>query len=414
MATAFMSGPRMHIDWRGNSLRLERFFLTTFWEQCVRILRFMGYPINNFSTLERMMLAQALELGRRGHVVEVAFDGVRRPEAAQAAHAFAPSVTLHFDLPGSPGVRRPLAMLRYVAAVRRLLAAGHYDIVHLYFDPGARLVNQLARLFPRVTFLRTIGSTPLASGERRYLDGLKRRKWLFDLAQMKKVVCVGSHIGDMLVRYGLPAGRIEVIPNATDIERFRRTEPARPSATLRLGFVGRLTAVKNIELLIAGMGLLVRQHGVADVHLTLVGDGDMRAALVALVEREQLGDHVSFAGQVGDIPGMLNRDIDLYVQASHNEGCPAAVIEAMACEVPVLLSAIPGHLQVATPDLHASYFDAGDAAGFARCVLAARADYGRCRERAARARQHIVATYSIAAWIDQELAVYRALLGAGG
>lgn len=377
----------------------------------MRILRWMGYPINNFSTLERMMCAQAMELQRRGHHMAIAFDGVRRPEAVAAARAFAPGVTLHLDLPSDPGLRHPWRTLRYARQAMRLLAAGQYDIVHLYFDPGARILNQLARLFPRTVFVRTIGSTPVPRGTRRYLDGIKRRKWVFDVAQMRTLVCVGAHIGRMLGGYGVAAQRITVIPNATDVERFRRTSAHGSGTPLRLGFVGRFNPVKNIELMIAGMDLLVREHGLRDVHLTLVGEGELRAALEAQVEQAGLRPYVRFAGQVADIPGLLNRDIDVYVQASHNEGCPAAVIEAMACEVPVVLSAIDGHLQVAAPDVHGTYFRAGDAADFARAILAVRADYPHYVAQAVRARQHIVSTFGIAAWIERELALYDTLVG---
>ena len=377
----------------------------------MRILRWMGYPINNFSTLERMMCAQAMALAQRGHHMAIAFDGVRRPAAVAAARLFAPDVTLHLDLPSDPGLRHPWRTLRYARQAIGLLAAGQYDIVHLYFDPGARILNQLARLFPRTVFVRTIGSTPVPRGTRRYLDGIKRRKWVFDVAQMQTLVCVGAHIGRMLAGYGVAPERIAVIPNATDVERFRRSTPHSRGAVLRLGFVGRFNPVKNIALMIQGMGLLVRQHGVRDVQLTLVGEGELRAALEAQVAHEQLQSYVHFAGQVADIAGLLNHDIDVYVQASHNEGCPAAVIEAMACEVPVVLSAIDGHLQVATPDVHGTYFRAGDAADFARAILAVRADYPHYLAQAVRARQHIVSTFGIAAWIERELALYDTLTG---
>ncbi|MBA5690076.1 glycosyltransferase family 4 protein [Rugamonas apoptosis] len=378
----------------------------------MRILRFMGYPINNFSTLERMMLSQASRLQQLGHTVEIAFDGIRTAAAAQAAQAYAPDVKLHFDLPANCSLQRPWTVWAYARAARRLIAAGHFDIVHLYFDPGARVINQLARLFPNVKFLRTIGSTPVPRGTRRYLDRLKQRKWVLDLARMEKVICVGEHIGDMLVQYGVARQRIVVIPNATDVERFQRLRPHRhqQGARLRLGFVGRLNPVKNIELMIRGMGLLVREHQVRNIELTLIGDGQLRQPLEALAVAEGVADYVHFAGAVSDIPAALNDDIDVYVQASHNEGCPAAVIEAMACEVPVILSDIEGHRQVATPELHGTYFRAGDTADFVRCVLALQEDYGRYRAQAARARQHVVATYSIDAWIRQELGVYTALL----
>lgn len=375
----------------------------------MRILRFMGYPINNFATLERMMVAQAQSLRAQGHQLDIAFDGIRRPEAAEAARQHAPEIGLHFGLPDRFGMRQPGAALRYARAASRLISEGRYDIVHVYFDPAASLLNQLARFHPRVAFLRTLGTTPLPRGGRRYLDPLKRKKWVFDTTQMRRVICVGQHISDILAEYGIARDKLVVVPNATDIRRFDRRVPHQHDKVLRLGFVGRMTPVKNIPLIIEGMRQLVAQ-GERDIELTLVGDGELRQHLVDEVTRLGLASQVRFAGHVNDIPDMLNRDIDLYVQASHNEGCPAAVIEAMACAVPVLLSDIPGHRQVATPGVHGTYFPAGDASAFAAAVQQIKADYPRYRDIAIRSRQHIVDTYGIDAWIGKELDVYRSLL----
>jgi glycosyltransferase involved in cell wall biosynthesis len=375
-------------------------------EAAMRILRFMGYPINNFSTLERMVLAQALKLKEQGHHVEIAFDGIRRSEAANAASNFAPGVPLHFNLPFPVGIRKPILALRYALIASRLIASGKFDIVHVYFEPGATIVNQVARLFPEVKFLRTIGSTPVPRGNRLYLNRMKQRKWVLDLAQMEKIICVGEHIKEMLEMYGIAQDRLVVIPNGIDIEHFRRLKPHVLQSVLRMAFIGRLDPVKNIELLVRGTGLLVNYHGTKDVHLTLYGEGNMRSKLEELAAIERVRDHISFAGQISNVADALNNDIDVYVQASHNEGFGAAVVEAMACEVPVVLSSIRGHQQIALPEVHASYFRADDASDFARCILKARSQYDGLNEQAKRARSHVVSKYSIDAWINNELDVY--------
>lgn len=376
----------------------------------MRILRFMGYPINNFSTLERMVLSQAMQLNCLGHHAEVAFDGIQRSDAAQAARQFAPNVQLHFDLPFPSGPASSISSLQYAVAAARLISKGRFNVVHLYFEPSAIILNQLARLFPAVQFVRTIGSTPLPRGNRRYLDRIKQRKWVLDLAQVKRIICVGEHISDMLSTYGVSRERLVVIPNATDVEHFKRRVSRIPSSTFRMVFIGRLEPVKNLELLVHGMEILVHEYRV-DVRLTLYGDGRMRTTLEALVLSKNLSAHVCFVGQVANVADILNNDADVYVQASYNEGCAAAVVEAMACEVPVALSAIPGHEQVATPGEHAAYFNPHDPSDFARCILALRENYSNLSEQIERARAHVVDKYSIDIWIKKELAVYSAMVG---
>lgn len=376
----------------------------------MRILRFMGYPIHNFSTLEIMMLKQAQTLRDFGHEVELVFDGVRRDSAAVEARQFAPEIKIHFDLPNLMEDKGVVASVRYFRAVFKKLSAQHYDIVHLYFDPSARILNQLARFFPKTIFIRTIGSTPIMRGKHAWLTPIKKKKWCFDLSHISAVICVGQHISDLFASYGLPKQRLHVIPNATDIARFapnREIKPVHP--IFRLGFMGRLDGVKNIELMIQGAYLLRHQYQLDDFSLTIYGEGYLRETLASLIEERGLSDYVRLAGRANDVAVVLRDEVDLYVQASHNEGCPAAVIEAMASGVPVLLSDIPGHRQVATDGLHGVFFTAGSAEDFAQKLVNLKNNPEQAKLMGHAARQHVVDEFSIEAWIAKELALYTRL-----
>lgn len=95
--------------------------------------------------------------------------------------------------------------------------------------------------------------------------------------------------------------------------------------------VGRLTAQKRWDRLIAAFALVSDPQA----RLTILGEGEDRAALQAQIDRAGLGDRVSLPGYASDVAGALGR-ADLFVLPSDYEGLPAVVLEAMATNCPVL------------------------------------------------------------------------------
>lgn len=95
--------------------------------------------------------------------------------------------------------------------------------------------------------------------------------------------------------------------------------------------VGRLTAQKRQDLLIAAFARVATPGA----HLTILGEGEDRAALEAQVAALGLTGRVAMPGYVDDVASALRR-ADLFVLTSDYEGLPAAVLEAMAAGCPVL------------------------------------------------------------------------------
>ena len=95
--------------------------------------------------------------------------------------------------------------------------------------------------------------------------------------------------------------------------------------------VARLTAQKRLERLIEAFAHV--RH--PDTRLLILGEGEDRPTLTALVEKLGLHDRVSMPGYVADVAQKLYA-ADLFVLPSDYEGLPAAVLEAMAANCPVL------------------------------------------------------------------------------
>lgn len=148
-------------------------------------------------------------------------------------------------------------------------------------------------------------------------------------------------------RYGVPRERIHVVPNGVAPEFYlppREAAGGGPDAPLRLLYVGRLGAQKNVARLIEAMALAEEP-----VALRIVGDGELRAGLESRAAELGLlaAGAVEFAGR------LEGRDLldayaaaDAFVLPSDREGMALAAIEAMAAGLPVLATAVPGNTEL--------------------------------------------------------------------
>jgi glycosyltransferase involved in cell wall biosynthesis len=119
---------------------------------------------------------------------------------------------------------------------------------------------------------------------------------------------------------------------------FRQQHKIPQDAPL-IGIVGRLVLIKNHDLFFQA-AKLVRQR-VPDAHFAIVGDGERREELLALVHSLDLDDCVRFAGWCADTLPVYSA-LDVLVLSSSNEGLPVSLIEAMAAGVPVVSTAVGG------------------------------------------------------------------------
>src|SRR5262249_59015640 len=94
--------------------------------------------------------------------------------------------------------------------------------------------------------------------------------------------------------------------------------------------------------------------------LVIGGEGLDRARLSRLAASLGIEDRVRFTGFIAEASRLLS-GLDLYASASRKEGLPLAILEAMACALPIVATRVPGHVDVVeqsatgllvTPDDH--------------------------------------------------------------
>lgn len=112
-----------------------------------------------------------------------------------------------------------------------------------------------------------------------------------------------------------------------------------PQGEVLIGWVGRLVPIKRVERLISALKPL-KEAGYL-LKLVLVGEGPEKANLQALAQRLGVSEMGLWAGARWDMPNVY-RAFDLVALPSANEGTPVVLIEALACGVPVIASAVGG------------------------------------------------------------------------
>jgi glycosyltransferase involved in cell wall biosynthesis len=166
------------------------------------------------------------------------------------------------------------------------------------------------------------------------------------LAGAAAVIAVSEDLAETMRRMGLVERPVTVIPNGVDGARFRPRDrfEARLALDLPAGepfvvCVGHLVPVHGQERLVRA---LAEPGAPAGLALRFVGAGPDRAALEALAASLGVAGRVHFAGVVPhDRMPLWFSAADFSAQLSTSAGCPNAVLESIACRVPVLATDLP-------------------------------------------------------------------------
>ncbi|MGK4006949.1 glycosyltransferase family 4 protein [Sorangium sp. So ce1036] len=169
------------------------------------------------------------------------------------------------------------------------------------------------------------------------------------LRRCARVVAVSGALGDRLVELGVPRGRVVVQHNAVDGERFVIRERAAPRQRFGVPadakvvlYAGYHVPEKGVDVLVEAMAHLDRT-GRRDVHLMMVGGGELLEPLRARVSELGLSGRVQLFGWVlpAEIPDYMAA-CDVFCLPSRREGCPNVVLEALASGRPVVASRVGG------------------------------------------------------------------------
>jgi glycosyltransferase involved in cell wall biosynthesis len=312
-----------------------------------------------------------------------------------------------------------LASMSYTVSALAWLFQHHedLDLLHCHQPFSPMTIGLIAKALwgkPIVVKLTTSGSHGNLSEIRRMpLTSIRKRM----MRRVDRFVAVSQEMMTELSSWGFPKEQIDPIPNGVDTERFapstlgdkRRVRNAlglEENAQVTI-YVGRLTAKKNVDLLLRAWQSVHQAY--ASARLLLVGDGSERATLQALAEELELGRSVVFCGVQPDVLSYLHA-ADVFALPSAAEGLSNALLEAMATGLPCIASDIGGNVDLITDGENGLLFEPGNARQLTDALLRLYANGTERQEYGQRAREQTKATYSMDSVTEKYVDLYRRLV----
>lgn len=322
----------------------------------------------------------------------------------------------HIQVRYIPLVRpvRPITDTRALVTTRRLMASLQPAIVHTHMAKAGLIGRSAAisgghRARLVHTFHGHVLSGYFSKPSTRAFVELERA-----LARRTDVlIAVSTQVRDDLL--SMDIGRetqYRVIPVGLDLESYLtigqapgslRTALSVPFDVPLVGVIGRLVAIKDHRTLLDAVAKL------PDVHLAVIGDGELRPRLVRQAEQSGVARRVHFAGWWSDIPQAL-ADLDLVALSSRNEGTPVALIEALAAGRAVVATNVGGVSSVVEDGISGYLVPPGDASMLADRIQQLLDDPGLRTKMGAAGRRHVEETFSGRRLVEQIRNLYSELV----
>ncbi len=161
------------------------------------------------------------------------------------------------------------------------------------------------------------------------------------------IIVIDRKCLEMNIRWGVPAGRMTLLPNAVDTGVYRPSREARhafrrkwgiPDTAFLFAFAGRLEEVKRIHLLLEALPMM--EEG---AWLAVAGEGSLRPGLERHAASCSAAGHILFTGPLdSDEMPSFYAAADCLVLPSAAEGVPLVILEAMATGIPVVATQVGG------------------------------------------------------------------------
>lgn len=332
----------------------------------------------------RIVAGLARHAGEYGYEVRMLFLGDGPLTGEMRAEGIAAEV-----VPWSAGAADAAGALQVGRWLRRQSA----EIVHWHHGGAA------ARMLARTAGARVVGHLHgLAPAEDR-ATALKARFRGADAM----LACSAA------VAASFPMARAEVVYAGVETDA-RMPDGREGSGALRLGVLGRLIPLKNVDVAIGAVARLAGRG--VDVELEIAGEGECEAELRALAKALHVEGRVRFLGWRADVR-LLLATWDVLVMPSREEGFPLAALEAMAAARPVVASRVGGLTELVVDGVTGLLVAVGDTDALAACLAELAADREALQRMGVTAWERAHVEFSNARMAREICAVYDRLLRRG-
>lgn len=249
----------------------------------------------------------------------------------------------------SLGMTRLEGLLFARKKVRDLIKDKRINLLHSHGYRADLIASQLNKWVVTISTLHNFGYEDFSMRYGAVLGYCLAKTHYCALKRLRKVVACSETIQTLSYMKGLATCSIRNGVNTSEFQPVssdQRKSEIRESLGLPkegtvLVLVGDVRNLKNQEVLIKGF--LSSSASKQNIYLLVVGDGPDLSKCKFLA---RTSDKVFFVGRVNDVKDYLQAS-DYFVSASLSEGMPISVLEALSVGLPVFLSNIPQHQEIA-------------------------------------------------------------------
>jgi glycosyltransferase involved in cell wall biosynthesis len=258
----------------------------------------------------------------------------------------------------------------------KFIKSNHIDIIQSHSVHANQLGVAVGKLLKMPVF-PTVHSTMAFVDSRKNSDlRLYLRKIVdhitYRIAQ--QILAVSEEVKDVILRtYKIRNDRVavlkngivfdETLSNQSDLREIFENSKDR----LKVLAVGRLVAIKGFDILIKAVAEIANLDS-NNLLVLIIGNGEERLRLQELIHNLNLENHVILLGLRHDVIDFMKRS-DIFVIPSHYEGLSIAMIEAMACGLPIIASDSPGLKNHVRNMNNGLLFKKNNHKALARCIL---------------------------------------------
>ncbi|MDR6567619.1 Glycosyltransferase involved in cell wall bisynthesis [Chitinophaga ginsengisegetis] len=205
-----------------------------------------------------------------------------------------------------------------------------------------------------------------------------------------------------------------VVRNGVNLQKFNpdqqypdlRAEYGIPENKLLICFIARMTYQKDPVCMVKGFAAALQQA--PDLHLLMIGDGELMAAAVNAAAEAGVEKQVTFAGFRQDVPAVLHAG-DIYCLPSLWEGFPIGVLEAMAMGKAVIASDVDGTKEAVKDGENGLLVPSGNPAALGAAIVRVAKDHTLRTTLQNNAKAAIAANFNVAGMTEKIAAVYQQL-----
>jgi len=283
------------------------------------------------------------------------------------------------------------------------------DIIHTHLTQAALIGRFVAKL---------LGVRAILSSRHYAYDhkekGLVRRLARLSASMDSLILAVSKPVRDYVVfKEGCRPERVEVLHNAIDTRLFQmrnsRDAAIENPKTPVIGSVGRLHPQKGYDTLLEGAKRVLKEMPTS--RFKIVGAGELLKPLRRKAEQLGISEAVEFMGQrsPAEIPDIL-AGFDIFVQASNWEAFGIAIVEAMACGLPVVATRVEGVVDIIEEGVDGFLVPPKDPEALAVRILQLLGDPDLRTKIGVKARRKVEANFDIREMTDRMARIYQELL----